>query len=292
MSVAKIVFTLIDRLQNVEQSTDWRGQNNWEKIGSQTHCWRCGGEFGKDIEQGSHVWHHVIPTSEGGPDTIDNKSLLCGNCHNVVHRFYLPTDRIGKKRTRDGKWRRVIKFDEGIKLSQDIPASDGSLSSCRECEARGIVGGVSEGYWDGEGMMVFLKCSQCRHCFAVPFIGAKNAPEIDPNAVLFDEIETGFAKSAEGLPTDLADSLKTLGKSLVSVMRDCMRELNLASSIAQLSGISQKGIQEQTDAIRQRYIDIIKFLLPKALELEVECKSYIKKSGTNFFSGSQKNRDH
>jgi hypothetical protein len=91
MSVAEMVFTLIDRLQHIDQSVDWRGQTNWEKLGSQTHCWRCGGEFGKDIEPGSHRCHHIIPLLEGGPDTVDNKSLLCGNCDNVVHRFYLPS---------------------------------------------------------------------------------------------------------------------------------------------------------------------------------------------------------
>src|SRR2546421_5944179 len=116
MSIAGMVATLLDRLQHVDESTDWRGQKNWEKLGSQKNCWRCGGEFGKDVEPGSQVWHHIIPSSEGGPDSVDNRSLLCGNCHNAVHRFYLPTDRIGKKRTRDGKWRRVVKFEEGIEL--------------------------------------------------------------------------------------------------------------------------------------------------------------------------------
>jgi hypothetical protein len=280
MSVADMVATLLDRLQHVDRSVDWRGQTNWEKLGSQTHCWRCGGEFGRYIEPGSHVWHHIIPSSEGGLDTVDNRSLLCGDCHNVIHRFYLPTDRIGKKRTRDGKWRRVVKFEEGIEISQDIPTADGSLSSCRECASRGIVDGVSEGYWDGQGMMVFLTCSECGHGFAVPFIGSRNAPKIDPNAVLFAEMEARFAKSAEGFPSDLSGRVKTFGDSLVSAMRNCTRELKKASIIAQLSGISAEELEKKTETIRQKYVDMIKKLLPEAAELEVVCKSYAKESGT------------
>lgn len=280
MSISSMLATLLDQLQHVDESTDWRGQKNWEKLGSQTNCWRCSGEFGKDIEPGSQVWHHVIPSSEGGPDTVDNRSLLCGNCHNAVHRFYLPTDRIGKKRTRDGKWRRVVKFEEGIELRQDIPSTDGSLSLCRECGSRGIVDGVSEGFWDSQGMVVFLTCSQCGNAFAVPFIGARNAPEIDPNAVLFAEMESIFAKSVEGLPPDLADRLKTLGNSLVSAMRNGTRELKAATRIAQLSGISEKELEKHTGSIRQKYVEMIKALLPEATELELACKSYIKESGT------------
>lgn len=280
MSITGMVTTLLDRLQHVYESTDWRGQKNWEKFGSQTNCWRCGGEFGKDVEPGSQVWHHIIPSSEGCPDTVDNRSLLCGNCHNAVHRFYLPTDRIGKKRTRDGKWRRVVKFEEGIELRQDIHAADGSLSSCRECGSRGIVAGVSEGFWDGQGMVVFLTCSQCGDGFAVPFIGARNAPEIDPNAVLFAETESAFAKSAEGLPPDLADRLKRFGNSFVSAMHNGTRELKAATRIAKLSGISEKELQKQTVSIRQKYVEMIKALLPEAAELELACKSHTKESGS------------
>lgn len=280
MSMVGMVATLLERLQHVDESTDWRGHKNWEKLDSQTNCWRCGGEFGKDIEPGSQAWHHIIPSSEGGPDTVDNRSLLCGNCHNAVHRFYLPTDRIGKKRTRDGKWRRVVKFEEGIELHQDIPSADGSLSSCQKCGSRGIVDGVSEGFWDGQGMVVFLTCSQCRDGFAVPFIGARNPPEIDSNAVLYAEMESAFAKSMEGLPPDIADRLKTFGNSLVSAIRNGTRELNAATRIAQLSGISEKELEKQTGSIRQKYFEIIKALLQEAADLELACKSHIKGSGT------------
>jgi hypothetical protein len=280
MSIPDMVATLLDRLQHVDESTDWRGQKNWKKLGAHTSCWRCSGAFGKDTEPGSHVWHHIIPSSEGGPDTVDNRSLLCGNCHNVVHRFYLPTDRIGKNRTRDGKWRRVVKFEDGIELHQDISAADGSLSSCRECGSPGIVDAVSEGFWGGQGMVVFLTCSQCGHGFAVPFIGATNAPEIDPNAVIFAEMQSAFATSAERLPPDLADRLKAFGNSLVSGVRNGTREIKAATRIAQLSGISAKELEKQTVLIRQKYVEMIKALLPEAAELELACKLHIKESGT------------
>jgi len=278
--VAEKVITLLDKIKHVDYSIDWRGQMNWEKLGSQTHCWRCGGEFGKDIESGSQVRHHIIPTSEGGPDTDNNRSLLCGNCHNVVHRFYLPTDRIGKKRTRDGKWRRVVKFDECIEISQDIPAANGSLSSCRECESCGIVVSVSEGYWDGEGMMIFLICSKCEHRFAVPFIGTKGKPEIDTNAVFFADLDRAFAKTAESLPTDLAEKQKKFGNSLISILRACTRELKISSRIARLTGISKEEHERQIFSIRNDYIEKIKALIPEASELEIACMSYAKESGT------------
>lgn len=274
MSVAKMVFTILDRLQHVDQSIDWRGKTNWKKLGSDFHCWRCGGEFGKDLEMGSHAWHHIIPSSEGGSETFDNRSLLCGNCHNVVHRFYVPTDRIGKKRTREGKWRRVVKFEESGEIFHNISAVGGSLASCPECESLGIVVYVSEGYWDGEGMMVFLNCSECDHRFAVPFVGARNTLQTDPYQLLYAEMEIGFAKSAEGLPKDLSDRVKAFGNSLISAMRESMRELKMATRIAQLKGTSEKEHKQQTMQIRQKYVEMIMRLLPEAEALESASKKY------------------
>lgn len=127
-------------------------------------------------------------------------------------------------------------------------------------------------------MMVLLTCSECGHRFAVPFIGARNAPEIDPNTVLFAEMESGFAKSEDGLPPDLANRVKTFGSSLVSAMRNCTRELRAATRIAQLSGISEEEVEKQARSICHKYIEIIKALVPEAAELELACKSYVKES--------------
>lgn len=44
-------------------------------------CYRCGLELGA---RGGEV-HHVIPLSQGGPDTWDNMVLLCVPCHQAQH---------------------------------------------------------------------------------------------------------------------------------------------------------------------------------------------------------------
>jgi len=274
MNIVDMVATLIDGLQNVGESTDWRGKRNWVKLGSKTHCWRCGGEFGKDIEQGSHVWHHIIPASEGGTDTVDNRSLLCGNCHNVVHRYYLPTGKIGKKRTRDGSWRRVAKFDEGIEIRQSLPIANSSLSSCRKCGSQGVINGVSEGYWYGQGMMVFMKCLGCSHRFAVPFIGTNNAPEVDRNAVVLAHIKSSFAASMGDLPPDLEDRVQVFGNTLVSMLRDFTKELTSVTMKARELGLTDQDIESQTVLIQKKYIEMLESILPEAANLEEACKAY------------------
>jgi hypothetical protein len=40
--------------------------------------------------------HHIIPESEGGPDTIDNAIVLCGRCHSEAGH-YNPAHPIGNK---------------------------------------------------------------------------------------------------------------------------------------------------------------------------------------------------
>jgi hypothetical protein len=160
------------------------GKPNWQHFGSLSHCWRCGGIFGRDIEPGSQVVHHIIPTSEGGPDSRDNRSLICGSCHAVVHRVYLPNNRIGKKRTRDGNTRIVAQFRQGVTISQALPSNDFALGTCEQCGTMGQITGATEGYWRGEGLLVFLDCAGCRHKFAIPFIGAVDLPPTDPLSVI------------------------------------------------------------------------------------------------------------
>ena len=47
--------------------------------------------------------HHVVPLSEGGPDTIENACALCPNCHKKMHRLNLQADKdkIYKKMAED-----------------------------------------------------------------------------------------------------------------------------------------------------------------------------------------------
>jgi hypothetical protein len=43
------------------------------------------------------------------------------------------------------------------------------------CGDTGKITGVSEGYWDGKGMIVFLDCKACGHLFAIPFLNLTKA---------------------------------------------------------------------------------------------------------------------
>jgi hypothetical protein len=269
-----MIATLINKLQQIEESKDWRGKLKWVNLGSQTHCWRCGGEFGKDKERGSEIRHHIIPESEGGPDTVDNKSLLCGDCHNVVHKYYIPTAKIGKKRTRNGSWRLVAKFKEGIKISHSILATDGSLASCGECNAQGVVVGVSEGYWDSQGMIVFLDCPKCGRGYAVPFIGTDIAPDVDQAAVFFSEMEASFKASSENLPPELSSKVQDLGRKFVTILRDFRKELKKITKDARESGCTDEEIEHKTVIIRKKYGQMITSIMPEAASLEQTCKEY------------------
>ena len=31
--------------------------------------------------------HHIVPLREGGPDTEDNLMVVCGTCHDKIHRI-------------------------------------------------------------------------------------------------------------------------------------------------------------------------------------------------------------
>lgn len=49
-------------------------------------CQKCG------YQRESVHAHHIVPTSEGGPDTIDNIVTLCSRCHRYAPDHGLPTD--------------------------------------------------------------------------------------------------------------------------------------------------------------------------------------------------------
>lgn len=42
--------------------------------------------------------HHIIPESDGGPDTLDNAAPLCPNCHSNFGNDQLKRSRIKEKR--------------------------------------------------------------------------------------------------------------------------------------------------------------------------------------------------
>lgn len=148
--------------------TETTGRWNW--IGTKDRCWRCGGRFGHEIEIGAMVIHHLIPKSESNDwDTDDNRSLLCGNCHNVIHNRKMGT--LGRSQTRNGEWRKLTNIASVIKISHNEPSATHSLGDCPNCGHRGKVVGVLEEWFGCMGMVILLDCSSCGLHFGVPFIG-------------------------------------------------------------------------------------------------------------------------
>ena len=48
------------------------------------HCEMCGNKYA--LEEKSRLdFHHLVPISEGGPDTIYNGLCLCTECHRIIH---------------------------------------------------------------------------------------------------------------------------------------------------------------------------------------------------------------
>lgn len=43
-------------------------------------CQKCGRTIGLEV-------HHIKPQSEGGSDEIENLQVLCGVCHNDIHKY-------------------------------------------------------------------------------------------------------------------------------------------------------------------------------------------------------------
>ena len=271
MRIADYVTTLLDDLTEVTPSTDRRGRPNWHMLGASDKCWRCGGQFGDELEPGSHVWHHIIPESEGGPDTPDNKALLCSNCHSVVHRYYLPTGSIGRKRTRDGASRLVGKFKNGTTLSQLLPSPDHRLGYCTKCGACGTVTGVSEGYWKGEGLLVFLDCEECGLKFGEPFIGTHEAPPIDRISGVISALTVDLKSSKSRLPPELESRMAGLIGRLVAILRKLRSELSATNIAAQRSGTDQSVLKK---SLTEFYKMEVSKLIPEARALTDECQKH------------------
>ena len=43
-------------------------------------CQKCGRTIDLEV-------HHIIPRSKGGTDDLENLQVLCGICHNDIHRY-------------------------------------------------------------------------------------------------------------------------------------------------------------------------------------------------------------
>ena len=64
--------------------------------------------------------HHIIPSSEGGDDSIENCAPMCGSCHAFIHNGGLSRTQV--QETRDG-WYELIKHmksKEAIEIDMEI----------------------------------------------------------------------------------------------------------------------------------------------------------------------------
>ena len=67
--------------------------------------------------------HHIIPITEGGTDDIDNAIPLCPNCHDEVHKGYIP-GRVTRKYTPNElklhRQRTIDAVKNGLLLSRHV----------------------------------------------------------------------------------------------------------------------------------------------------------------------------
>ena len=52
-----------------------------------TRCMYCEEECGPRI-----TWHHIVPRSCGGSNTLKNSSLLCERCQKKIHSYPVDSD--------------------------------------------------------------------------------------------------------------------------------------------------------------------------------------------------------
>jgi 5-methylcytosine-specific restriction protein A len=85
------------------------------------------------------VYHHVIPVSAGGPDTIENGLTLCQNCHMLLHT-YITGDFVADVKTlpeeKQKKFARMMKWGNfaidaykriGLKKKSEFKEKDGQV---------------------------------------------------------------------------------------------------------------------------------------------------------------------
>jgi hypothetical protein len=194
----------------------------------------------------------------------------------VVHRYYLPTGKIGSKRTRQDSSRLVGDFKSGVKIFKKLSSADHATGQCSKCGTPGVVVGVSEGYWNGEGLIVFLDCPNCHHKFAEPFIGTNETPAIDPISAISLAVTSGFSQASGKLPPQLAIQVDALGKAITSVLGDCRTELRSTERNSRRAGCSDAEIESKLHAVRAKYAKKLEPLLPEALRLEKESKRFAR----------------
>jgi 5-methylcytosine-specific restriction endonuclease McrA len=52
-----------------------------------TRCMYCETDVGRKI-----TWHHILPRSCGGPNTLSNSSLLCEECQKKIHSYLVNSE--------------------------------------------------------------------------------------------------------------------------------------------------------------------------------------------------------
>ena len=74
-------------------------------------CQKCGRTIGLEV-------HHIKPQSEGGNDEIENLQVLCGICHNEIHKYNRgELTKKGLERAKHEKCERLIStYDFYMKL--------------------------------------------------------------------------------------------------------------------------------------------------------------------------------
>jgi len=96
-------------------------RRNWEKVKKELlniekRCQLCGVE--KPLEVA-----HIIPYSQGGPDSLENLLVLCSNCH----RKMVPTEPIGVRKIKGKYWLSYIEKESRSIVKEPLQFSNHTL---------------------------------------------------------------------------------------------------------------------------------------------------------------------
>lgn len=249
--LAGYVATILDKIQSVQESYDRFGKRNWECFGSSDKCWRCCKTFGDPndgLEPGTQQRHHIVPESEGGTSTEDNIATLCANCHAVVHKFYLPYARLGRNRIERDGGRLVGDFEGGVQITKLLEAGQEHSSYCAKCNVPCTVDGVTEGYWDGEGMLILLTCPKCLRGYADPYIGTRSPPEINRVSQVCSILEHSLNTIDGGLSASDKQKRDAVFQEFMDTLRNFDSQLQIDLIKMQRSGFGPSELQSHEQA--------------------------------------------
>jgi len=129
-------------------------------------------------------------------------------------------------------------FDEGVEITKLLEEGQEHTSHCPHCNIPGTVEGVTEGYWDGEGMMILLDCPNCSLKFADPYIGIRTAPEMNRASQICAMLQNSLNTVDGGHGIEAKKERDAFFQEFMDRIRDADSELQYQIIIMQRSNAS------------------------------------------------------